>query len=127
MDKACIFCNLENRIIIENELAFAVLDGFTVTAGHTLIIPKRHFSDYFEMTQQELLAIDDILTKRRKQLLLEDNTIAGFNIGVNIGEVAGQTIFHLHYHLIPRRKNDIPNPKGGVRGVIPEKMSYWHL
>jgi ATP adenylyltransferase len=124
MGKACIFCNLKNRVIIENELAFAVLDGFPVTTGHTLIIPKRHFSDYFELTKQELLSINEILKQRRLQLLSEDNTIEGFNIGVNVGEVSGQTIFHLHFHLIPRRKNDTANPKGGVRGVIPERMSY---
>ncbi|MDA3813294.1 MAG: HIT family protein [Candidatus Cloacimonetes bacterium] len=91
---------------------------------HTLIIPKRHFSDYFDITEKELIAINNLLKERRKQLLIEDKSIKGFNIGINSGEVAGQTIFHLHVYLIPRRKNDTQNPKGGVRGVIPTKMSY---
>jgi ATP adenylyltransferase len=120
----CCFCNLGNRVILDNEHSFAILDEFPVTKGHTLIIPKRHISNYFEITEDELLSIHDLIIKRRKQLMSEDATIEGFNIGINSGEVAGQTIFHLHVHLIPRRKNDYKNPKGGVRGVIPDKMSY---
>lgn len=124
LNKSCIFCNSNSRKIIENELAYAMLDGYPVTSGHTLIIPKRHFRDYFDITEKELLSINNLLKERRKQLLAEDNSIEGFNIGINSGKVAGQTIFHLHIHLIPRRKNDTQNPKGGVRGVIPDKMSY---
>ena len=104
--KPCIFCDPDKRIILENDLAYAMLDGFPVTQGHTLVIPKRHFSDYFDITKKELSAVHDLLTVRRNQLLAEDKTIEGFNIGINAGQVAGQTIFHLHVHLIPRRKND---------------------
>jgi diadenosine tetraphosphate (Ap4A) HIT family hydrolase len=124
MNESCVLCNSGSRKVLENEYAFAILDGFPVTKGHTLIIPKRHFSDYFEITKEELISIHNLLNIRRKQLSSEDTTIEGFNIGINSGEVAGQTIFHLHVHLIPRRKNDTKNPKGGVRGVIPDKMSY---
>jgi len=124
INKHCVFCNSGNRVIIENEYAYAMLDVFPVTKGHTLIISKRHFSSYFQITEEELLSINALLLEMRKQLLEEDKSIEGFNIGINSGEVAGQTIFHLHVHLIPRRKNDTQNPKGGVRGVIPNKMSY---
>jgi len=124
INNTCVFCNSGNRVIIENEFAYAILDSYPVTPGHTLIIPKRHFSDYFNITEKELLSINALLLEMRKQLLEEDKSIEGFNIGINSGEVAGQTIFHLHIHLIPRRKNDTQNPKGGVRCVIPNKMSY---
>lgn len=123
---SCVFC-LKSRstdIILENEYAFAVLDVFPVSKGHTLIIPKRHFSDYFDISQAEQIAVHDLIRIRRKALLDEDLTIAGFNVGANAGEAAGQTIWHCHVHLIPRRKGDTPNPRGGVRGVIPSKMSY---
>jgi len=123
-NKPCIFCNPENGIILENENAYAMLDGFPVTNGHTLIIPKRHFSDYFDIENEELIAIHELIKLRKEQLMVKDPSIEGFNIGINVGGVAGQTIFHLHVHLIPRRKNDTQNPKGGVRGVIPNKMSY---
>jgi ATP adenylyltransferase len=94
-----------------------------VTNGHTLIIPKRHFSEYFNITKVEQYSISELLTVRRKQLI-EDTQIKGFNIGVNSGQAAGQIIFHCHIHLIPRRKGDIDDPRGGVRGVIPDKMKY---
>ena len=110
--------------ILENEYAFAKLDKYPVTQGHTLIIPKRHFSDYFEITKVEQDAVYDLLRIRKKHLLGEDSKIEGFNIGTNLGEVAGQTIFHCHTHLIPRRKGDLEDPTGGVRGVIPSKMKY---
>lgn len=124
LDKECPFCNLRDRILIENNLAYAISDSYPVTSGHTLIIPKRHFSDYFDLTEKELIAVNELLKERREQLLAEDNSIKGFNIGINSGYVAGQTIFHLHVHLIPRRKNDVRHPKGGVRGIIPSKKNY---
>lgn len=122
----CIFCEIarSRQAIVENEHAFMIVDKHPVTEGHSLIIPKRHFSDYFESTRVEREAVDDLLRIRRKQLLETDHSIEGFNIGVNLGEAAGQTIFHCHIHLIPRRKGDAENPRGGVRGVIPNKMSY---
>ena len=110
--------------MLENEYAYAVLDGFPVSEGHTLIIPKRHFLDYFKITEKEYVAVHELIRVRRKQLLENDETIQGFNVGANSGEVAGQTIWHCHIHLIPRRKRDTPNPRGGVRGVIPDKMNY---
>lgn len=121
----CVFCipNREN-IIIENDHAYAIKDIHPVTIDHTLVIPKRHFADYFEASRHEQNAISDILNIRRKALLEVEPTIKGFNVGVNSGAVAGQTIFHCHVHLIPRRIGDTPNPRGGVRGVIPNKMNY---
>lgn len=125
INKDCIFCNLTNRKLLnENENAFIIEDYYPVTKYHSLIIPKRHFSDYFEITQKELSAIYDLLRIRKKEIVEMDKTVTGFNVGINVGEDAGQTINHCHIHLIPRRKGDIINPKGGVRGVIPDKMHY---
>jgi ATP adenylyltransferase len=112
------------KIVSENELAFVLEDGFPVTQYHSLIIPKRHFANFFDVTNEELLAINELLKTRKEQILDLDKTVSGFNVGINIGESAGQSIFHLHVHLIPRRVGDIDKPKGGVRGVIPEKRSY---
>lgn len=122
----CIFCQKAklDEVIIENDRAFAVLDKFPVTDGHTLIIPKRHFPEFFQMTQAELADIYDLLKNRKNTLSEEDNSIEGFNIGVNSGDVAGQTIFHVHVHLIPRRRGDVKQPRGGVRGVISSKQKY---
>ena len=124
--EGCIFCqkSKDENIILQNDYAYAVLDGFPVSEGHTLIIPKRHFSDYFVITRDEYNAIHDLIKVRRKQLLEQDKSITGFNVGANSGEVAGQTVWHCHIHLIPRRKGDTPNPRGGVRGVIPNRMNY---
>jgi len=110
--------------ILENGRAFAVLDGYPVTKGHTLLCPKRTFSDLFEASQAEIDAVWQLASIRKKQLLDEDDSISGFNFGVNSGASAGQTVPHCHFHLIPRRKGDITDPTGGIRGVIPEKMNY---
>ena len=88
------------------------------------MIPKRHFSDYFDMKKVEQDAIADLLQIRRRHLMEEDSKIQGFNVGVNSGRVAGQTIFHCHVHLIPRRTGDLEDPRGGIRGVIPSRMKY---
>jgi len=121
----CIFCSLEkNRVIKSNELALAFRDNFPVTELHTLIVPRRHTKDYFELTQEEVVACNNLIHQLRLELLEEDPTIEGFNIGMNAGEVAGQTVFHCHIHLIPRRKGDVENPRGGVRHVIPNKGFY---
>ena len=112
------------RIIAENKLAFAIRDGFPVTEGHTLVIPKRHAEDYFELTAEELLACDDLLRQIRGDILEADSGVQGFNIGMNVGAAAGQTIFHCHIHLIPRRSGDVENPRGGVRHLIPGKGDY---
>ncbi|NQT77358.1 MAG: HIT domain-containing protein [Bacteroidetes bacterium] len=122
----CPFCIVHKteKVLHENELAFAILDKHPVTAGHTLVIPRRHVTNYFELSQYELVACHDLIKFIERSLQEEDKTIDGFNIGLNNGEVAGQTIDHLHFHLIPRRKGDVDNPRGGVRGVIPNKMNY---
>jgi diadenosine tetraphosphate (Ap4A) HIT family hydrolase len=91
---------------------------------HTLVIPKRHVADYFDLYQPELNAIQALLKEQREKTLAADPAVTGFNVGINTGADAGQTIFHVHVHLIPRRKGDVANPRGGVRGVIPEKQKY---
>ena len=121
----CLFCGIDSgRIIAENELCYAIRDGFPVTPLHTLIIPKRHVADYFDLYQPELNAIQSLLRDQRKQIMTADPTVSGFNVGINAGAEAGQTIFHVHVHLIPRRKGDVAEPRGGVRGVIPDKQKY---
>ena len=123
--EGCIFCEPGNReIIAQNEYAYASPDSYAVTLGHTLIIPKRHMQDYFDLSEIESKSTNDLLRMCRKQLQEKDKTISGFNVGVNCGESAGQSVMHCHIHLIPRRQGDIPNPRGGVRGVIPHKMNY---
>lgn len=121
----CLFCSIPpDRIINENDLAFAMRDGFPVTEYHTLIIPKRHAETYFDMTREEKEACDELMTQLRSEILDLDSSVTGFNIGMNAGLSAGQTIFHCHIHLIPRRDGDVEQPRGGVRGVIPNKQSY---
>ena len=121
---SCIFCNVDRELIAENELAYAFRDKFPVTDKHTLVVPKRHVPDYFDLYQPELNAINRLLAEIRGSLMLEDSTITGFNVGTNIGESSGQTVFHCHIHLIPRRDGDTDSPRGGVRGVISDKQSY---
>lgn len=113
-----------DRVILENQLAYAIRDGFPVTDLHTLVIPKRHTATYFDLTSQELLACDELLRSLREQILAQDPLVQGFNIGLNAGAAAGQTIFHCHFHLIPRRVGDVENPRGGVRHLIPGKGYY---
>lgn len=121
----CPFCNINNhRIIIENAFAFAIHDGYPVAPGHCLIIPKRHISSFFETTIEEQLSFLDLIAKVQQMIKNEHNP-DGFNIGVNDGEAAGQTVMHLHIHLIPRYLGDIEDPRGGVRWVIPENAPYW--
>ena len=121
----CLFCEMtEDRIIARNDLAYAIRDGFPVTTLHTLIIPKRHAVDYFELTKEELLACDELLKKIKQDIQTEDASVDGFNIGMNAGLSAGQTVFHCHIHLIPRRTGDVENPRGGVRHTIPGKGLY---
>ena len=123
--KECIFCDIsKNKIVKSNELAVVIKDNFPVTKHHSLIIPKRHCSDYFDLYQPEINAISQLINEMKTELQKKDKTIKGFNIGNNSGEVSGQTIFHCHIHLIPRRKGDTENPRGGVRGVIINKQSY---
>jgi len=124
-DSECLFCGVrKDHIINENNLAFLIYDQYPVTEHHSLIIPKRHFSDYFETTQAELNAFRMLLNFGERHLLGLDRTIQGFNIGVNSGSIAGQTIMHCHTHLIPRRNQDVSDPRGGIRHVIPDKGYY---
>ena len=121
----CLFCNINSKdLILDNEFAFASFDSYPVSKYHSLIVPKRHILDYFELTNDELLACNDLIKKIKKKIQNEDKTVDGFNIGTNSGVVAGQSIMHCHLHLIPRRKGDVDNPQGGVRGVIPSKQHY---
>jgi ATP adenylyltransferase len=123
--KDCVFCALgSDTAIARNNLAFAVRDTSPVTTLHTLVLPYRHVASYFELDANEKRAIDVLLEESRLDVLARDPNVAGFNIGINIGAAAGQTIFHCHVHLIPRRRGDVANPRGGVRAVIPGKADY---
>ena len=123
-DSNCIFCSGEIKVLKENNLALAIYDKYQVTKNHTLIIPKRHCSNYFDISQAELNAMHQLAHTVKRKLEESDNTISGFNIGYNSGVDAGQTIDHCHMHLIPRRKGDVDNPIGGIRNIIPGKGSY---
>jgi diadenosine tetraphosphate (Ap4A) HIT family hydrolase len=121
----CPFCALlDHQTIERNALAMAVRDGFPVARGHSLIVPRRHVSSFFELTVDERLAILELLDRAKIQL---DGQYApaGYNIGINDGVAAGQTVMHLHVHLIPRYKGDVADPRGGVRWIFPEKAAYW--
>ncbi len=120
----CVFCNPNNNRVIDGNLAYVLIDTHPVSKYHSLVIPKRHFSSFFDISEQELAEIKHLLALRKAEILKEDPSVEGFNIGINDGLVAGQSIFHLHVHLIPRRCGDLENPRGGVRGVIPEKRNY---
>ena len=125
MNSECLFCNIpQERIVLENDLAYAVRDGFPVTKMHSIIIPKRHIKDYFDLNKDELLACDHLIRSLKEEINNSDSSVNGFNIGMNAGESAGQTIFHCHIHLIPRRTGDVDNPRGGVRHTIPGKGDY---
>jgi ATP adenylyltransferase len=124
----CLFCDLQisdrGRVIAENDLAYAVRDGFPVSRYHTLFIPKRHTFDFFGLTSEELVAIQALISDQKKQIEALDASVEGFNVGMNCGEIAGQSIWHCHVHLIPRRKGDVKNPRGGVRNIISGKGDY---
>ena len=121
----CLFCKIEkSKIVSENDFFIVVRDNYPVTELHTLIISKRHTASYFELEDSEKISLIKTLDKQKSLLLQSDSTIKGFNIGINDGVEAGQTIMHFHAHLIPRRTGDVQNPRGGVRGVIPEKQNY---
>lgn len=123
---SCIFCALRDgpHVVMRNALMFALRDTTPVTPLHTLVLPYRHAPTYFDLTGAELAAANDLLRRLRADILETDPAVEGFNVGANIGVVSGQTIFHCHIHLIPRRKGDVPEPLGGVRGVIPGRMRY---
>ena len=123
---ACGFCGIIREKGYESIVgSVAVIrDRFPVTDGHRLVIPLRHVPDWFDLSEQERKDTLTALEHLRNELVAGDASISGFNVGVNAGESAGQTIGHAHTHLIPRRSGDMDNPRGGVRGVIPDKQSY---
>jgi diadenosine tetraphosphate (Ap4A) HIT family hydrolase/5-methylcytosine-specific restriction endonuclease McrA len=121
----CVFCSiLPTRIVAENRLAVAIYDKHPVTQLHTLLIPKRHVAGYFELFQPERNALEQLAQQSRSSILSQDKSVTGFNIGANDGLDAGQSILHCHLHLIPRRSGDAAFPRGGVRGVIPDRQNY---
>ena len=121
----CLFCNIkESGLAAENKLAYASYDTYPVADQHCLIIPKRHVKDYFDLTEEEIVACDQLIKKIKKEIEINDASVKGFNIGTNSGKIAGQSIMHCHIHLIPRRIGDVENPQGGVRSVIPLKQHY---
>ena len=123
--KDCPFCSIPTaEIVIDAPLAFAKADGYPVSKGHALIIPRRHVLTFFETTDEERTAMMKLLDDA-KAMLDKQYKPDGYNIGINNGAAAGQTVMHLHIHLIPRYAGDRPDPRGGVRWVVPEKAAYW--
>ena len=121
-EEICPFCDAR-QAVLENELAYARYDGFPVNDGHLLLVPRRHVSDYFDTTEAEKQALQELL-ERGKSLLDGEKSPDGYNFGVNCGQAAGQTVMHVHVHLIPRYDGDMDDPRGGIRGVIPKKQKY---
>ena len=122
----CIFCNRTKcKVIASTKYFFIIRDtAYPVTKHHTLIISNRHVDDFFNLTKDEMNDLNEVLKEQKKELKRLDKEISAFNVGVNVGKDAGQSIMHCHVHLIPRRKGDVDDPRGGVRGVIPEKQKY---
>ena len=126
-ETACPFCSLPtDRIISESDYTITIRDGFPVSDGHILIIPKRHVQSFFELKAIEKAAILQAMDEAKEALDREFNP-DGYNIGINDGEAAGQTVMHLHLHLIPRYEGDTEDPRGGVRHIFPGKAKYWPL
>ena len=122
----CIFCNKTNCKVISSTKHFFIIrdTAYPVTKHHTLIITNRHVDNFFDLTKDEMSDLDEVLKKQKNELKTLDKEISAFNVGVNIGKDAGQSIMHCHIHLIPRREGDVENPQGGVRSVIPLKQHY---
>ena len=121
----CIFCNVKKEELqFENKLAYSSTDSYPVSKFHSLIFPKRHVNNYFELSIEEVQACHELILKTKEKILKIDTTVKGFNIGTNSGKTAGQSIMHCHIHLIPRREGDVENPQGGVRSVIASKQHY---
>lgn len=121
----CPFCNLvQDRIVAANDHAVAFFDGFPISPGHVLIVPRRHVASFFDVSEEERRDLFALLTTMREKLVQEKKA-DGFNVGINDGEAAGQTVLHLHIHLIPRFSGDMPDPRGGVRWIFPQKAVYW--
>ena len=124
-NKPCLFCSSKvSGVAHENDLAYASYDTYPVSDLHCLIIPKRHVANYFDLSNKELIACNDLIKIIKQEVLDKDKSIKAFNIGTNAGKISGQSIMHCHIHLIPRREGDVDNPQGGVRSVIPKKQHY---
>lgn len=127
IDRACPFCTLpQERIIKSDDSGIVIRDGFPISPGHTLIIPRRHIESFFELTDGERNNLMKLLEEAKK---VNDTELRpdGYNIGINDGAIAGQTVPHLHIHLIPRYAGDCKDPRGGVRWIIPERADYWSI
>lgn len=119
----CLFCKDAKGVSLKNELAYSARDSYAVSPGHTVVVPKRHVAEFFDLTQDEVVACMELINEE-KELIDEEFNPDGYNIGVNIGPAAGQSILHVHIHIIPRYEGDVENPQGGVRHVIPKKAHY---
>ena len=125
--EACLFCNPKpHHIIDQNEWGLTLTDSFPVVQGHSLIVPKRHAPTCFDLNAEEVLAIAELAQRARIRAMAQDPSVSGFNIGANAGPSAGQSVFHCHFHLFPRRDGDQENPRGGVRRIFPDKALYKH-
>jgi ATP adenylyltransferase len=119
----CIFCHLDRPILAETRLSIGFLDSFPVSNGHALVVPRRHVVSLWEMTTEEYTDAFN-LVRQVKDVLQKKFEPQGFNVGVNCGEAAGQSVFHAHIHVIPRYTGDVPSSRGGVRNIIPGKGNY---
>lgn len=119
----CLFCTDPRGVTLENDLAYSARDSYPVSPGHTVVIPKRHVASFFDLTPEEVAACMALI-KEEKAIIDKEFHPDGYNIGVNIGPAAGQSIFHVHIHIIPRYQGDVENPQGGVRHVIPRHAHY---
>jgi len=125
MSETCPFCAVPpDRILAETDLTVTINDGFPVSPGHLLVIPKRHFASAFDATDAEMAELWRALRQAAERMQTERGP-NGFNIGVNVGAAAGQTVMHLHWHLIPRYQGDQPDPRGGIRRIFPALADYW--
>lgn len=121
----CPFCTVDaEHIVVQNELALALLDAFPVTPGHTLVVPRRHIADYFALSPEEQAGVWELVNQVRERLAM-DSEPDGYNLGVNVGSAAGQTVGHAHVHVIPRHDGDREDPRGGIRWIFPERAPYW--
>lgn len=119
----CLFCKDPRGVSLQNELAYSARDSYPTSPGHTLVIPRRHVASFFDLTPEEVAACMGLIQEEQRLIDAEFKP-NGYNIGVNVGKAAGQSIFHVHIHLIPRYQGDVENPQGGVRHVIPKKAHY---
>ena len=125
MENDCPFCKVEKErvVIASSSQSIAFYDGFPVSPGHALIIPRRHVSSFFDLSKEEQSDMFN-LAGIVKRIIDEKYHPDGYNVGINVGEAAGQSVFHVHMHIIPRYQGDVPNPRGGIRGVIPGRQNY---